>query len=172
MKKLLCLTAFSFCVAFWAAPASADIWQWNSILLDGLQETPPVATPGFGSATATLDTDTGQFDLTGSFSGLIGTSNNAHVHGPAAVGVGPAGVLFGITFDIGVTSGNFSFSGVISPAHQATILDGLAYINIHSTFRPGGEIRGQIPRVPEPGSVALAGIGLVSAGAMRRRPRR
>ena len=35
---------------------------------------------------------------------------------------------------------------VASEAHEAELLGGLWYVNIHSTFRPGGEIRGQIAR--------------------------
>jgi hypothetical protein len=153
-------------VASLAISSSAGATVHNlTALIDGLQETPPVATPGTGTATMTLDDATNMFTLTGSFSGLIGTTNNAHVHGPAPVGT-PAGVMFGITFDFGVTSGAISFNGVISDAHEQAILDGLTYINIHTTFRPGGEIRGQI--LPEPSSVALLTLGLVGIGFRRR----
>ena len=145
-------------------PSHATVHNLTSFL-DGLQETPPVATPGSGSATMTLDDVTNQFTMTGTFSNLIGTTNNAHVHGPAPIGT-PAGVMFGITFDFGVTSGNFSFNGVITPAQTTIILAGDSYINIHTTFRPGGEIRGQI--LPEPSTFAVAAVGL-GALAMRRR---
>lgn len=146
-----------------AGTGRAEIHNLTAIL-DGLQEVPPVATPGTGMATMTLDDVTNQFTMTGSFSNLIGTTNNAHVHGPAAVGV-PAGVLFGITFDFGVSSGNFSFNGVITPTQAGHILAGNTYINLHSTFRPGGEIRGQI--VPEPST--LLALGLTALVAARRR---
>lgn len=143
--------------------AQADIIHFTANL-DGLQETPPVATPGTGFASMTLDTATLQFTMTGSFSNLIGTTNNAHVHGPAPMGVA-AGVMFGHPFDFGVTSGNFSFNGVISAAHAQIIIDGLAYINIHTTFRPGGEIRGQI--LPTPSAFAVLSLG--GLALMRRR---
>jgi hypothetical protein len=43
----------------------------------------------------------------------------------------------------------------------------LAYFNIHTSFRPGGEIRGNI-FVPEPASALLILCGLASIAAMRR----
>jgi hypothetical protein len=57
---------------------------------------------------------------------------------------------------------------------MADLLDDLYYVNIHSTFRPGGEIRGQIVQVPEPGSVVLlacGGLGLIVAASRRVRGR-
>lgn len=159
-----------------ASCASAAIIEFQANI-DGLQETPPVATPGFGTATMFVDDVTGGWTISGSFSGLIGTTNNAHIHGFAAVG-SPAGVLRGLTFDIGVTSGNFSGGSSMGLAggvnaftavEIAGLLDELSYVNIHSTFRPGGEIRGQLLVVPAPASAGvLAMAGLL---ALRRRQR-
>jgi hypothetical protein len=46
----------------------------------------------------------------------------------------------------------------------------IAYFNIHTTFRPGGEIRGNISPIPEPASVLLLAGGLIAV-AIGRRPR-
>ena len=50
--------------------------------------------------------------------------------------------------------------------------DGTAYFNIHTTLFPGGEIRGFLQPVPEPGSsIVLLGIGVAGLVARRRRRR-
>ena len=53
----------------------------------------------------------------------------------------------------------------------AGLNSGQAYLNLHTTAFPGGEIRGQFAAVPEPGTWALmiTGFGLVGATLRRRR---
>jgi hypothetical protein len=45
----------------------------------------------------------------------------------------------------------------------------IAYFNIHTSFRPGGEIRGNIvPGIPEPSAILLLLSGLAPVAFARR----
>lgn len=137
-----------------ALPVGAAVIPLTAVL-DGLQETPPNASPATGSATMSLDTVANTITMTCSFSGLLGPQNNAHIHGPAAPGV-PAGIL--VPLPLGqITNQTFPITDVI----EGHILAGLTYINIHTTVFPAGEIRGQI--LQEPVSVEPSAWGSIKA---------
>jgi len=145
-----------------AMPSLAGIRTYE-FTMDGLQENPPVATPATGDCTVTLDDVSFAVNLNCTFSGLIGTANNAHIHGLAPVGTN-TGVILPLSFTA-ATSGTITGNGILSAVNAQGMIDGLTYVNLHSTFRPGGEIRGQI--VPEPTSLMMLGLG--SLIVMRRR---
>jgi hypothetical protein len=148
-----------------AAPAgAATIFLYSN--LDGAQETPPVATTATGNANITYDDVANLLSWTITYSGLSAPSTDAHFHGPAAVGVGPVGVRVAIPHTNGVFADTLIGSAVITEPFEAELLAGLWYINIHSSAFPVGEIRGQV--IPEPSTLALAGLGLLALAVRRR----
>jgi len=153
-----------------AATSSAAIVVYE-FSLSGSQEVPANASPAVGSATVTLNTETNFLTWDVLFSGLVGTYTNAHFHGPAAAGAN-AGPFIDVMHQpefLGENSGNLTGTHTLDEAHKQIFLDGLAYINIHSTSFPGGELRGQV--IPEPSTYAmLVGIlALAGASFWRRR---
>ncbi|MCC6427377.1 MAG: CHRD domain-containing protein [Phycisphaerales bacterium] len=149
-------------VAAVAGSSSAAIVVYN-FSMDGLQEVPAVVTTGNGQATVTLDTVSGAVSVTGTYQELIGTVTASHIHGLAAPGSN-AGVIVTLNHTGGST-GTISGNGVLTATQIQGMLDGLTYVNVHSTFKAGGEIRGQV--VPAPASLAL--LGLAGLAGRRRR---
>ena len=64
--------------------------------------------------------------------------------------------------------------GTVAGAEAALVaglLAGRAYLNVHSSFSPGGEIRDFLAPVPEPGTYALVGCALAGVVISRLRRR-
>ncbi len=164
--------------------------------LSGPSESPPVASPGTGWALVTIDTVAHILSVDTSFSGLMGTVTVAHIHCCTATPfTGTVGVATALPtfpgFPSGVTSGTYSntfdttllstFGAAFVTANGGTaagaeaalaagLASGRAYLNIHTNLYPGGEIRGFLAPVPEPGTLALVGAALaVLALRVRRR---
>lgn len=114
--------------------------------LTGAQEVPPVDSPGAGSGTLTVDGTTLTVNI--AYHGLASDFAAAHIHGPAGAGVN-AGVLVPLSTPelhqpAGPRAGKFVGSVTISEETAAAILEGSAYVNIHTADNGSGEIRGQI----------------------------
>ena len=160
--------------------------------LSGPSESPPNASPGIGFAEVDYDPVAHTMRVQVTFSGLLGVSTASHIHAPTAVAFTGTSSIATQTptftgFPLGVTSGTYDHTFDLTqestynatfgdgvPADQeaalfASVNAGTAYLNIHSTVVPGGEIRGFLVPVPEPGCLALIGCaGLIAA---RRRAR-
>ena len=138
--------------------ASAALAQTNfTTTMTGGSEVPAVVTTGTGTATVVLNAAQTQVSITCSFQNLIGVYTLSHLHGPAAPGVN-AGVRIGFVapaapwvFSNSNHDGTLTnFLAAITPADVTTLFNGLMYVNVHSDFRPGGEIRGQLGLAPVP----------------------
>ncbi len=175
-----------------ALPSQAAIVSFSSGL-SGPAEAPPNASPGTGTTLVTFDTTAQTMRVQVTFSGLMGNVTVAHIHATTAVafagtaGVAtptptfpgfPAGNTFGTydqTFDMTLASSYnpaFITNNGGTPASASAVLfsaleAGKAYMNVHSTLFPGGEIRG-FP-VPAPSAAALIGMGGLVATRRRRR---
>ena len=149
--------------AFMCFTTSSALAQIHNFVfsIDGLQPVPPTGSPGTGIGNVTYDQGTGVLSWNIIFGGLTTLQTAAHFHGPA-----PFGVNAGVQVGIGVGSPAIG-NAPITAVQGADLLNGLWYVNIHTTQFPGGEIRGQV--VPAPGAVGLlAGFGLLAMGRRRR----
>jgi hypothetical protein len=107
----------------------------------------------------------------------------SHIHCCAPLGTNASVALGFSTFPTGLTSGTFNFTydltnisvyttafvntyGGTAASAEAALINGLntgqAYVNIHTTVNPSGEIRGQVATTPEPSSFLLGAGALVS----------
>lgn len=159
----------------WAGSAQAGLIALTASL-DGASQVPNNPSPASATADLLLDDMSNELSWTiGEISPFFSSAVNfAHFHlaepgmnGPVELwictnGGGPAG-----TSVCGTAGGVFaSGTATISTTQKDNLLAGNWYINIHTQAYPGGEIRGQVERVPLPSTLALFCLGLL---AIRRR---
>jgi hypothetical protein len=189
MKTLAYLASVA-AITLTASAVQGEIVQYAATLT-GPAESPPNSSPATGSTTFDYDTITHSLTMSINFSGLLGTTTAAHIHADTAVaGTGGAGVAYGLTsWTTGLQSGSYTSTvnmlssatygssylaangGTAASAETALLSAmsiGKAYLNLHSTTYPGGEIRGFINQVPAPGMLALIGMCGVLTGRRRR----
>lgn len=161
MKYITCGLPAVLAAALYALPAQAQTVRTE---LRGYDEVPTLSTPAMGMFRAHVD-EAGQvihYEL--SYSGLTGDVTQAHIH------LGARGTNGGVMAFLcsanpsgsvpmcppsGTVSGMIMAADVVGPASQgvpagafdalaAAIRAGVAYVNVHSSTFPGGEVRGQL----------------------------
>jgi CHRD domain-containing protein len=166
-----------------ATLAHATIISYSTTL-SGPNESPANASPGTGNASAIYDDVAHTLTVHVDFTGLTGTTTASHIHAPTAVPfVSTAGVATTTPtfagFPLGVTSGTYDIvldltlassynpsfvsgnGGTTAGAEAAlvsAIAAGKAYLNVHSSTFPGGEIRGFLVPTPTPTEIQTWGF--------------
>jgi hypothetical protein len=194
--RLLTLAGLSALLLLGPAPAGATTITYTAILSPLFENPPHPTSTASGFAIVTIDTIAQTMEVNVTFQDLTSGDTASHIHcciaPPGNAGVAtvtptftgfPSSVLAGSydhTFDLtSALSYNPAFvtleGGTVAGA-EAALLAGLAadqaYLNIHTTNFPGGEIRGFLTPVPEPATLSLLGLGLVAGGWRARRARK
>jgi hypothetical protein len=191
MKQVLSVLALAAATGL-AAPAFAQTYR---AVASGPAESPPNGSPG--TSLVTIDIGSSNLMIDMPFRDLTGTATAAHIHCCTADAfTGASAVAMPFTdFPTGVHAGSYSMAiplyeetsydpeflkangGTVKGAASA-LVDGInaneAYVNIHTSEYPGGEIRGFIVAapVPEPAEWGLMAGGLAGLLWMGRRKRR
>jgi hypothetical protein len=191
MKQVLSVLALAAATGL-AMPAFAQTYR---AVASGTAESPPNGSPG--SSMVTIDIGSTNLMVDMSFRDLVGTASAAHIHcctTDAFTGTAAISVPF-TDFPTGEHTGDYtmaiplyedaSYDPAFLAAHGGSVkgaatalVDGInaneAYVNIHTSAYPGGEIRGFLVAapVPEPAEWGLMAGGLAGLLWMGRRKRR
>lgn len=155
IRSIVLAVAILTLVSVAATPASAEVTVYNASL-SGDQEVPSRSTYARGHATVVQSWDGESLDYWVGV-GAIDNVVAAHIHlgGPGVNGpvvaflygpAAPSGVVNGVLASGTITAGDLTgpLAGQPLSALIAEIEAGNAYVNVHTTDFPGGEIRGQL----------------------------
>jgi len=157
LRKVVFLSAFLLLFVPLLAANAATTFHAT---LSGKNQSPPIDTPAHGRATFTLSTS-GKSIRYSLYVTDIDSVSMAHIHiapagqeGPVAVWLYPShppAVVKKGKFTGVLATGTITASRLEGPLKGKTIADlvqeiknGNAYVNVHTTAHPAGEIRGQI----------------------------
>jgi hypothetical protein len=191
MKQSLSILALAAATLF---ASGAQAQTLIRAVASGPAESPPNGSPG--SSVAAFEIDGNVLRAEVPFRDLLAGTTMAHIHcctTAAFTGVAPVAISL-VDFPLGVTAGSYTHAfdltdaAIYDPAFLAAfggtptsastaLIDAIeanvAYLNIHSTQFPGGEIRGFMVAapIPEPATWGMLGMGLAGLGMLKRRRR-
>src|SRR5262245_59475101 len=159
MRRVMRIVVAAMFVFGMAGTAQAQIVRFTANL-SGNQETPAVLTGAFATATVELNLGTRTVTWNIDVFNMPSGTNNAHFHvgGPGIAGP----TVVNIAFPANI-SNDYNLSGSATEANLnqrpdqgirswddfiQSLMGGQMYLNIHSAVNGGGEIRGQVNRVP------------------------
>ena len=178
MKCALAIATYVAALLFVPGAFAADY----TAALSGPAENPSNSSPGTGFTTVSLDVSTHTLHVVVSFSGLTAGTTASHIHcctsPPGTTGVATTVPTFP-GFPLGVTAGNYdqvldttqastwnpafiTANGGTPAGAEAALAAGLgtgrAYLNVHTTAFPAGEIRGFLSAVGSAAAVSGSAI--------------
>lgn len=132
--------------------------------LSGFNQVPPAATVANGEVTFRMVAGTNTLDATFMVSNLAGDMTASHIH------LGGVGMNGGVSLNLAPASGSFTKTYDITGMTDLVnaMRTGMAYVNVHSSAYPSGEIRGQVLKstnvAPSEAAVQVAATATI-AGA-------
>jgi len=168
MRRKRAVSCCAFVVGAALASAALAATEVFTATLSGSNENPANASTATGLAVLTLNTTTHQLGVSVTFSGLSAAATAAHVH-CCAVAPANAGVAIPLTAFPAATAGTYTATldltltatylstfltanGGTAAGAEAALVSGIvgaqAYVNVHDSVYPGGEIRG-FPLAPD-----------------------
>jgi len=161
MRRVMRMMIAAVFVLGTVGTAQAQVIRFTANL-SGNQETPApgVITGAFGTATVTLDLGTKRVSWSIDVFNMPSGVNNAHFHAGGPGVAGPTVVNVGFPANV---SNDFNLSGSAGASDllirndqgirswedfMQALIGGQMYLNVHSAVNPGGEVRGQVLRVP------------------------
>ncbi|HET7746959.1 MAG TPA: CHRD domain-containing protein [Vicinamibacteria bacterium] len=157
MRRITSLAiALTAAVSAFGCGNDRDDREYFQAVLSGAEEVPARATAANGIATFYLEGDAIRYSLT--FDDIQNVTA-AHIHTAAAGVNGPVrAFLFAAPTGTTVSTGDQrilnqgaivrdSVTGITWDEFLAALRSGGAYVNVHTTQFPGGEMRGQIRRI-------------------------
>ncbi|MBY0478806.1 MAG: CHRD domain-containing protein [Chitinophagaceae bacterium] len=142
MKKLLSASVTLVLILLLSSCTKQKVFNrtYFHTILASSNEVPARVSAGYGDASGFFDNESKILTLTINYVGLRAPLTAWHIHKAAA------GVNGGVVFNFGTPqpSGFIYTSAALTAEQEADLMNGLNYVNLHSSVFPGGELRGQL----------------------------